>query len=491
MDLDEKMSEVSEVSSEEPQPSCSWHNTIRLPSQPSCSWQKTIRPPSPPSYPESLADNTVDESTNFSLTDIPDWQSKYESVTARNALLLNNSLWSDMEIYFPEENLTIPAHLVIIAPASSVLSEMIEASQTNTIQIIDPPHNMFMDVLRYIYTDFLEITIDNACAIMTVAKSYKIKYLEQKCINVIAAEINVDNVCSLFNKVVNDNVVSERCLNLIKAQTREIINHKSFLNLNVDKLREFLEIDCLNVNEKELYDSCLCWADNACKLSGIESTGQNKRNALNKCELLIRFPTMDTHTFIECVRMEPHFFTKEEIGELNKSIIIGANESQFLADKRNSFNKTTIGKDHVSRDVSTITASDYFYKCESDGFEIKPNCEILLKGFGIYGLLVDKPEEINVTLSYTVFEPKVEQQRIQEKKLLCDGTSKIYPFMLETPIEYRNLVYNSFIFEFDIGGRYYCNSSSTCLKDMYNVLSTKKYGNFNYYRIKEIYFDTI
>lgn len=459
--------EVDQQQSLEPQPSCSWHIQRQEP-QPA---------------------SNANEEPMPSPTDAPDWQSKYDSVTSRNAVLLNNHIWSDLNISFPTENVTIPAHRIIVAPASSVLADMIGQTVNGNylIEIDDLSHNSFMEILRYIYTDFLQITMDNAISTMNAARKYKLHYLEEKCINTIAAEIKADNVCTYFNNCTEDNVIVERCLKLIRAETRPVLQSESFLTLTNEKMIKLLQIEGLNATEKDLYEAALKWAENACALSGVECSASNKRKMLNNGELLIRFPTMDINTFMECVQLDVDFFTKEEIGELNISIAIGKNESKFYGDKRNSFEKM-VGNVHVACDQSSVIGNDYFYGQESDGFEIKPNCGIILKGFGVYGLL--EPGRIKVTIEFTVFEPNVDQSRLLERSISCDGTQKVYPIMFDAPIEYNNCVFNTFIVQFDVEGKYYCNKNVGRFKDQYNIVTTKKYGDFQCHRIGEIYFET-
>lgn len=425
-----------------------------------------------------------------SPTDIPDWQSKYDSVTARNAVLLNNQLWADLEIHFPSENITMPAHRTIIAPASSVLADMIvqTADGNHLIVIDDLSHMCFMEVLRYIYTDFLQITMDNALSMMHAACKYKLNYLEERCINVIAAEINSDNMCTYLNNCAENNVIVDRCMKLFRAETRPILQSDGFLALSSEKLGQLLQMDGLNATEKELYEAALNWAENACAMSDIECSSTNKRKMLNNGEFFIRFPTMNISMFKECVRLDVDFLTRDEIGELNVSIAIGQNMSQFCGDKRNPFGKM-VGNNLIACDLSSLIGTDYFYAMQSDGFEIKPNCGIVLKGFGIYGLLAKGT--MHVTMTFTVFEPNVKQSRVVERSIACDGTNKMYPLMFDAPIEYNNCVFNSFIFEFSAEGKYFCNKNVARFKDQYSIITTKRYGDFRCHRVGEVYFETI
>lgn len=68
---------------------------------------------------------------------------------------MGNTLFSDMTFYLESEQISIPAHSLIVSAASPVLDRCLNGTIWNAdriINILDCPLTDFMVMLRYIYT---------------------------------------------------------------------------------------------------------------------------------------------------------------------------------------------------------------------------------------------------------------------------------------------------------------------------------------------------
>lgn len=418
-----------------------------------------------------------------------DWQQHHEFVASRNSVLLQNNLWSDIEFYFENENITIPAHRIIIAASSNVLAAMAFGGlHTNRINIVEIPSKCISEVLRYIYTDTVDITTENSACIMYAAHKYNIKLLEEKCIKFIESDMKLENACIYFDSLVFDNEINDRCMKIIKTQTNKILETNAFLELSLEKLTKLLKCHALNATEVQLYQGMLKWVENACKQDQITPTTQNKRILLQNAERWIRFPAMTLETFSECVRIDSEFLSKIEIGELIMGIFNNKNESQFFGGQRKVLSKRDFCNEHISRPLSYDIDSKLFDETESDGIELKSKCDIILNGFGVCGIKGDE-QKVNVSIMYAETCDFTEINRVITKEINCNGDCKIYKIMLDEPIKLIANNFKSFCVQFDYIGLYYYNKSVN-FDDDFNILTTQKYGDCSNGRIFEIYFDT-
>jgi len=80
-----------------------------------------------------------------------------------------------------------------------------------------------------------------------------------------------------------------------------MVKSESFSHISSSVLRSVLQMDTINAQEFDIVDACIKWAKEQCKQQGIESTGNNMRNALADSWSLIRFPVLSIEEFVEHV----------------------------------------------------------------------------------------------------------------------------------------------------------------------------------------------
>lgn len=428
--------------------------------------------------------------TSADITLNNDWQQNYDNVTERNAVLFKSGLWSDIEFYFETENIVLRSHRVILAAASNVLAANVYGDmRTNRILIAEIPSECFKQFLRYIYTDCIDITTENAACLMYTAHKYNIKVLEVRCIAFIESDMKLDNVCIYFDSLTFDSAIRVKCLKMIKTQTYKIVKTKAFLELDVDSLKRLLKLNGLNATETQLYEAMLNWADSACRQLDETVTDTKKRILLQDAERHIRFPTMTFDQLMDCVLIDLNFLTKREIGDLSVGIWTARpQESAFCSMKRRRLSETNKCNEHIGRPACYVIETKFFGQMQSDGIEIRTKTDGILKGFGVYGM-ANESEKMCVTVNRKI--SSVGYQAVTTQDIKCDGKCKIYPILLSTPLTFsaNSNLYDAFIFEFSCEGKYYYHNDSSFTDD-FNILLTKTLGDHNNGRIAEIYFDS-
>lgn len=160
-------------------------------------------------------------------------------------------------------------------------------------------------IARFLYTENVDITPDTVMALMYSAKKYSVQMLVQKCCDYLTTEMNSDNVCTILEQahVFDEDKLRDHCLKAIISDSNKVMKSplKDYQNLCHLCLKEIMQSDQLQSKEETLFIACLNWAEEQCRLKGIEINDINLREVLGDILFLIRFPFMDKKTFGELV----------------------------------------------------------------------------------------------------------------------------------------------------------------------------------------------
>lgn len=263
------------------------------------------------------------------------WQEFRKTIVSKTEFLLNNNLLSDVQFSFIDKNNTnneenkIHAHKLLLSIGSSVFLTMFNGNVSNekNVLIEDATKEAFFELLRYLYTEKVNLNTENVFEILYLAKKYLIPFLEIECINFLKKDLTFSNVCSILHSsvVFESEKLKEECYDLISCKTLQVIQHESFLQMDIKTLEVFLNLNYLNCTEMELFYAVLSWAKNRCELEKIEPTGVNNRKVLGELFYLIKFPTMLSSEFTKCAA--EGLFTEFEAVDLFIQIASGSDES--------------------------------------------------------------------------------------------------------------------------------------------------------------------
>lgn len=422
------------------------------------------------------------------------WQEIHETISSRNEYLLNNALWSDIKFHFKDDNVTIPAHRLILASASCVFAAMVfgDLSATASLDIVDMPSERFLELLRFIYTETITFTTDTAGWILIGANKYMLKCLEKRAVDFIVEDIKKNNACTYLEQcyLLDHSKINDKCLRLIESMTFVIVRTSDFLNLNEDTVKMILQLNVLNASEKELYSGVLLWSDNQCKLANMPSTTENRRRLAGKAVQQIRFPTMDMKTFLECVQMDANFLTDAEIGQITKSIYMCKEYSTVFSNIQRrrpmDFYDHQVWRHRHAREMSPRNFLQW-----PETFRIRLCSDTLLKGFGVYGIPGGKKTthikfSIQQIMKDGLFDTPTPTMQVIERDIVCDGSDRQYKFMFDEPIELKRMAYYMLEISFSPGYYYHVGCSSCKETNDYGLLNIEHNG-FSC-RIQELYF---
>ena len=106
------------------------------------------------------------------------------------------------ELQFLVDDKTIYVHRWFLKISSKYFDRMLSDTwcqpDKSQIEIHDYSYEIYSANLRYIYTDVIEVTLEEAVELLDLANCYLEDDLKQKCINIIRHNLTVDNCCQLY-----------------------------------------------------------------------------------------------------------------------------------------------------------------------------------------------------------------------------------------------------------------------------------------------------
>ena len=252
-----------------------------------------VSSPKRASSPTSTADNK--------------WQTRGSSIRERNAFMFNNQMLSDVTFALKGEQ-WIPAHKYVLAISSPVFFALFNGDtegKDNIIRLPDCEEKPFLEFLRYIYSDEIEITKETVHDILYLSKKYFVPSLTEKCAEYLERELNTNSVFHILQVAHQIDVgnLERRCWRLVDRKTRVCLQSEAFLNINRDILVSLLKRDGLIMTESDLFQHAKRWAEAQCKKENVEATptGREMRRHLGNAILYFRFPLMKQIDFARTV----------------------------------------------------------------------------------------------------------------------------------------------------------------------------------------------
>lgn len=384
------------------------------------SWQIPLSPP--PQLP------TAKVSEEFN------WQATLPTVRERNAVMFNNQLMAD--VYFlvgstPNQH-RVPAHKYILATGSSVFFAMFYgglANQEGDIEIPDVEPGAFMNLLRYIYCDDIQLEPDNVLATLYAAKKYIVPHLAKSCVRFLETSLSARNACILLSqgRLFEEQELMHRCWEVIDAQAEEALYSDSFSEIDINTLKTVLSRETLNAREISIFNAACKWAEAECNRSNLEPTPENKRKVLGDALYLIRMPSMGLDEYANGPS-QSGILTLQEANDIFLHYL-ARNKPELKFTKKPRSGLTPF-KCHRFQS-SAYRSNQWRYRGRCDSIQFAVDTRIFVAGFGLYG-------SSNGAAEYQV---KIELKKNgvilghTNKKFFSDGSSNTFGVLFENPIQ--------------------------------------------------------
>lgn len=219
-------------------------------------------------------------------------------------ILLNDPLLSDVEfIVGPEDNKkSFYGHKFVLSFSSPVFQTMMVPPNGLTfkkeIEIPDVHPSAFMSLLRYVYRK--ETIVDKNFIEETLYAAEK--YDVTRFVDTLEFLINEETILHFFPFVAgigSRHILHKKCWKVLRKDADKIVKQAALLDIPEDSLKLILEADGLVVEEIDLFNAYVKWADQRCLNEGLEINDSNRKKFMNHLKL-IRFPLMTLEEFDAC-----------------------------------------------------------------------------------------------------------------------------------------------------------------------------------------------
>ncbi|XP_054986526.1 BTB/POZ domain-containing protein 6 [Sorex araneus] len=381
-------------------------------------------PPPPPAPP--APDNNNPES--------PNWQSFHPTLRERNALMFNNELMADVHFVVgpPGTARRVPAHKYVLAVGSSVFYAMFYgdlAEIKSEIHIPDVEPAAFLILLKYLYSDEIDLEADTVLATLYAAKKYIVPALAKACVSFLETSLEARNACVLLSqsRLFEEPELTQRCWEVIDAQAEMALRSEGFCEIDWQTLEVIVAREALNTNEAVVFEAVLSWAEAECKRQGLPATPQNKRHVLGPALYRVRIPTMTLEEFANGAA-QSDILTLEETHNIFLWYT-AANKPPLdfpLAKRRG------LAPQRCHRFQSSAYRSNQWrYRGRCDSIQFAVDRRVFIAGLGLYGSSSGRAE-------YSV---RIELKRLgvvlaqNLTTFVSDGSSHTFPVWFEHPVQ--------------------------------------------------------
>ncbi|XP_033749891.1 BTB/POZ domain-containing protein 1-like [Pecten maximus] len=363
------------------------------------------------------------------------WQSTKTTVKERLAYLFNTEIMSDIHFLVgtPPNQQKVPAHKFVLSVGSAVFDAQFNgpmATKDDVIEIPDVEPGAFLALLKFLYSDEVQICSDTVMTTLYTAKKYAVPALEKACVEFLKRNLSSDNAFMLLTqaRLFDEPQLAALCLETIDKNTSEALVADGFTDIDNDTLCVVLERDTLGIRECKLFAAVCRWGEAECARRNISPTPDNQRLVLGRSLRLIRFPLMSVEEFAQGAA-QGGLLEDREVVQLFLYFTVNPKPQIAFLDKPRC---CLTGKEQVVSRFCQIE-SRWGYSGTSDRIRFMVNRRIFVVGFCLYGS-IHGPHEYAVNIQIIQSDTgKVMGQN--DSSFQCDGSNSTFRVMFKEPVE--------------------------------------------------------
>uniref|UniRef100_A0A671SGS2 BTB/POZ domain-containing protein 2-like n=1 Tax=Sinocyclocheilus anshuiensis TaxID=1608454 RepID=A0A671SGS2_9TELE len=363
------------------------------------------------------------------------WQATKSTVKERFAFLFNNEVLSDVHFLVGKGMgvQRIPAHRFALAVGSAVFDAMFNGGMATTsteIELPDVEPAAFLALLKFLYSDEVQIGPETVMTTLYTAKKYAVPALEAHCVEFLKKNLRADNAFMLLTqaRLFDEPQLASLCLENIDKNTADALAAEGFTDVDLDTLMAVLERDTLGVREVRLFVAAVRWAEAEAQRQQLQPTPENKRRVLGKALSLIRFPLMTIEEFA-AGPAQSGILTDREVVSLFLHFTVNPKPHVEFIDRPRCCLR---GKECSITRFSQVE-SRWGYSGTSDRIRFSVNRRIFVVGFGLYGSIHGPTDyQVNIQIIHTDSNTVLGQN---DTGFSCDGTASTFRVMFKEPVE--------------------------------------------------------
>uniref|UniRef100_A0A1A7YKZ4 BTB (POZ) domain containing 2 n=1 Tax=Iconisemion striatum TaxID=60296 RepID=A0A1A7YKZ4_9TELE len=363
------------------------------------------------------------------------WQATKSTVKERFAFLFNNEVLSDVHFLVGKGMgvQRIPAHRFVLAVGSAVFDAMFNGGMATTsteIELPDVEPAAFLALLKFLYSDEVQIGPETVMTTLYTAKKYAVPALEAHCVEFLKKNLRADNAFMLLTqaRLFDEPQLASLCLENIDKNTGDALAAEGFTDIDLDTLVAVLERDTLGVREVRLFGAAVRWAEAEARRQQLQPTPENMRKVLGKALTLIRFPLMTIEEFA-AGPAQSNILTDREVVSLFLHFTVNPKPRVDFIDRPRCCLR---GKECSITRFGQVE-SRWGYSGTSDRIRFSVNRRIFVVGFGLYGSIHGPTDyQVNIQIIHTDSNTVLGQN---DTGFSCDGSANTFRVMFKEPVE--------------------------------------------------------
>ncbi|KAE9417528.1 hypothetical protein Angca_006686, partial [Angiostrongylus cantonensis] len=380
------------------------------------------------------------------------WQGAKSTLKERISYMYCKDVLADVYFIVGKDDMRqrIPAHKFVLSVGSVVFDAMFNGGLTPQnskdpleIELPDVEVPAFRSLLRFLYSDEVEIGPESVITTLYTAKKYAVPAMESACVEFLKQNLGADNAFMLLTqaRLFDEQQLAKLCLEIIDKNTYDALNGEGFTDIDLDTLCTVLARDTLRIREAQLFQvfqffffrlGLVRWSTEECSRRGLEATTENRRAVLGHAVQLIRFPLMTVEEFAQSAAQSGLLTDREVVNlflyfTVNPKPSIGFNDNVVFSPRC-----SVAGKELVVSRFQRIEGR-WGYSGTPDRIKFTVDRKIYVVGFGLYGAIHGSHEYQCIIQVIHCGTGKVLAQN--DTSFICDGSSSTCRVSFREPVE--------------------------------------------------------
>uniref|UniRef100_A0A2I3LG47 BTB domain-containing protein n=1 Tax=Papio anubis TaxID=9555 RepID=A0A2I3LG47_PAPAN len=309
------------------------------------------------------------------------------------------------------------------------------AEVKSEIHIPDVEPVAFLILLKYMYSDEIDLEADTVLATLYAAKKYIVPALAKASINFLETSLKAKNACVLLSqsRLFEEPELTQRCWEFIDAQAEMVLRSEGFCEIDRQTLEIIITWEAFNTKEEVVFEALLNWAEAECKRQGLPVTPGNKRHVLGRALYLVRIPTMILEEFAKGAAQADILTLEETHAIFLWYTATNKPRLDFPLTKRKGLSPQRCHRFQSS----AYRSNQWQYRGHCDSIQFAVDRRVFIAGLSLYGSSSGKAE-------YSV---KIELKRLgmvltqNLTKFMSDGSGNTFPVWFEHPVQVEQDIY--------------------------------------------------